>query len=90
MTDLPETIPSRITLTRSDLAVVLAHHADVVAAGLHADARTGLPELRAGVKRASELLTLHANALTADEETPAVAELLDSMLSCPVEQPPAV
>ncbi len=79
-----------LTLNRSQLAVLLAHHADVLAASLHADARSGLPELRAGMERAAELSTLHANALTADEETSTVAELLDSILTCPIDQPGSV
>jgi hypothetical protein len=65
---------ARITLRRDQLAALLAHHADVLAA-----------QLRTGYFRdawiAAERLDAHANALTADEETPAVAELLDSMLS---------
>jgi hypothetical protein len=70
--------PAQITLTRDQLAALLAHHADVLAA-----------QLRAGAARdnwiAAERLDAHAVALTAAEESPAVAELLDVMLT-PVAQ----
>ncbi|QFQ97438.1 hypothetical protein F9278_15830 [Streptomyces phaeolivaceus] len=82
MTNPPDTIPDQITITRSDLAAILAHHADVIAAQFRAVS----PWQRAAAQQLDE----HAHALTADKETPAVAELLDSALSCPIDQPPAV
>ncbi|MFI2437424.1 hypothetical protein [Streptomyces sp. NPDC018693] len=75
-----------ITLNRDQLAALLAHHADVLATHFRTDASTGLPGYRDGLNRGAELLGLHADRLTAEEEPPAVAELLDSMLTCPVEQ----
>jgi hypothetical protein len=75
------------TSARNRLAALLAHHADVAAAALRADARTGLPEYRSGMDRAVELLDLHAAHLTADKETPAVRELLDSILAFEAERP---
>ncbi|MDX3455082.1 hypothetical protein PV396_24595 [Streptomyces sp. ME02-8801-2C] len=81
MTTQPQP-PTHITLSRSDLAALLAHHADVLAAQLRADpARDGWI--------AAERLSEHGHALTAEEKTPAVAELLDSVLTFPLEQPPA-
>ncbi|MDQ0809884.1 antitoxin (DNA-binding transcriptional repressor) of toxin-antitoxin stability system [Streptomyces sp. B3I7] len=81
MTNQPETVPDHVTLTRDQLAAALAHHADVLAASLRTDRRTGLPEYAPGLQRATELLDLHAEHLTAETERPAVAELLDSMLT---------
>ncbi|ARF62864.1 hypothetical protein B1H20_16815 [Streptomyces violaceoruber] len=72
---------------RDRLAALLAHHADTIAAALRADARTGLPENRAGVGRAAELLDLHAAHLTEDEETLVVQELLDSILEFEAARP---
>ncbi|MGV2914604.1 hypothetical protein [Streptomyces alfalfae] len=63
----------RITLTRDQLAALLAHHADVLAARWRASPGRG-----AWV--AASALDSHAADLTADEETPAVRELLDSLL----------
>ncbi|MCI3271422.1 hypothetical protein [Streptomyces cylindrosporus] len=77
----------RLSLTRDQLAALLAHHADVLAAGFRADLSTAIPEDQEGIGRAAGLLDLHAQRLTADEETVAVAELLDSMMTCPVDQP---
>lgn len=73
---------SRIALTRSDLAVSLAHHADVLAAQLRTD-----PARDAWV--AAERLTEHANELTTEEKPPAVTELLDNIWTFPLEQQPA-
>jgi hypothetical protein len=73
MTDL-------ITLNRDQLAALLAHHADVLAAQLR-----GKPARDGWIT--AEQLDAHAAALTATEETPTVAELLDSMLTFPIEQP---
>ncbi|MFG3173694.1 hypothetical protein ACGFZC_01320 [[Kitasatospora] papulosa] len=86
---MPPTPTNPTTSARNRLAALLAHHADVAAAALRADARTGLPEYRSGMDRAVELLDLHAAHLTADEETPAVRELLDSILSFEAEHPAA-
>ena len=77
--------PDRVTLTRDQLAALLAHHADVLAARWRAVA----PGAGAWEVAAALSLTSHAMELTADVERPAVAELLDSMLTFPVEQPPA-
>lgn len=79
--------PDHITLNRSQLAALLAHHADVLAANIRSNKATGLAEHYLGMGRAAGLLDLHANALTADEETPAVAELLDAILTFPTGQP---
>ncbi|MGW5477657.1 hypothetical protein [Streptomyces sp. NPDC004008] len=70
-------------LTRNQLAALLAHHADVLAANLRMDGTTGLPENSAGIKRGAELLDLHAEHLTAEEECAPVSELLDSILAFP-------
>lgn len=67
-----------ITLNRDQLAALLAHHADTIAARWRESPGRG-----AWV--AASALDSHAAELTADEETPAVAELLDSMLSFEVE-----
>lgn len=77
----------RITLNRSQLAALLAHHADVLASNLRSNKATGLAEHYLGMGRAASLLDLHANALTADEETPDAAELLDAILTFPTGQP---
>lgn len=84
-TNTPETTMTtppadHITLTRDRLAALLAHHADVIAAHWRAVA----PWNRAAAQRLDE----HAHALTADEETPAVRELLDSILTFDTEQQP--
>ncbi|MET7429589.1 hypothetical protein ABZT16_11405 [Streptomyces flaveolus] len=89
-----------IHLSRDQLAALLAHHADVLAANLRTDGTTGLPENSAGIKRAAELLDLHAEHLTAETECAPVTELLDSILAFPayreawltsaVQQPAAV
>lgn len=89
-----------IHLSRDQLAALLAHHADVLAANLRTDGTTGLPENSAGIKRAAELLDLHAEHLTAEKECAPVTELLDSILAFPayreawltsaVQQPAAV
>ncbi|AQS70871.1 hypothetical protein [Streptomyces pactum] len=86
----PATVPARISLSRDQLAALLAHHADVLASNLQTDATTGLPERAAGLGRAAELLGLHAEHLTAEKECPPVAELLDSMLSFRAPSGPAV
>ncbi|MFD5002181.1 hypothetical protein ACFWMV_04665 [Streptomyces mutabilis] len=86
----PATVPARISLSRDQLAALLAHHADVLAANLQTDATTGLPERVAGLGRAVELLGLHAEHLTAEKECPPVAELLDSMLSFRAPSGPVV
>ncbi|UUU21689.1 hypothetical protein [Streptomyces sp. DSM 40750] len=78
MTNAP--VPSRIALTRDQLAALLAHHADVLAAQWRAD---GARDNWIGAER----LDAHAAVLAADEEAPAVAELLDSMLSFPLDPP---
>ena len=70
-------------LTRDQLAALLAHHADVLAANLRTDGTTGLPENAAGIKRAAELRDLHAEHLTAEKECAPVTELLDSILAFP-------
>lgn len=64
-----------ITVTRDQLAALLAHHADVIATRWDAYA----PD------PAAYALRTHAGELTADEETPFVRELLDSMLSFEAE-----
>lgn len=74
-------------LLRDRLAGLLAHHADVIAATLRVDAKTGLPEYREGVSRAAELLDLHAAHLTESEKTPATRELLDSILAFEDDHP---
>ncbi|MFE7547035.1 hypothetical protein [Streptomyces gardneri] len=71
MTDQTAATPDQITVTRDQLAALLAHHADVLAARWDAYA----PD------PAAYALRTHAGELTAEKETPAVAELLDSMLS---------
>jgi hypothetical protein len=71
MTDQTGTIPDHITVSRDQLAALLAHHADVIAARWDAYA----PD------PAAYALRTHAGELTAEEETPAVAGLLDSMMS---------
>ncbi|MFF9894935.1 hypothetical protein [Streptomyces longispororuber] len=68
----------RVTLNRDQLAALLAHHADVIAARWRESPGRG-----AWV--AASALDSHAADLTADEETPAVRELLDSMLSFEAE-----
>ncbi|MEV0443522.1 hypothetical protein AB0I46_31850 [Streptomyces spectabilis] len=73
----------RITLNRGKLAALLAHHADALAARWRtADGP--------GSWVAVSTLDSHAAELTADEETPAVRELLDSILSFNAEQQPVV
>jgi len=72
--------PEPITLNRDQLAALLAHHADTLAAQLRTDTARD-------AWIAAERLDAHALALTADQEAPAVAELLDSMLTFRVEQP---
>ncbi|MCG0066505.1 hypothetical protein L0F81_25020 [Streptomyces tricolor] len=79
----PDRTPADIYLTRNQLAALLAHHADVLAANLRTDETTGLPENRAGIKRAADLLDLHAEHLTAEKECTPVTELLDSILTFP-------
>ncbi len=74
--------PDRLTLSRGELAALLAHHADVIAARWRtADGP--------GAWLAASTLDSHADELTADEETPAVRELLDSVMSFDAEQQPA-
>jgi len=68
--------PGPITLNRDQLAALLAHHADVLAAQLRTDTARD-------AWIAAERLDDHADALTAEEESRAVAELLDSMLTFP-------
>jgi hypothetical protein len=68
--------PTQITLNRDQLAALLAHHADVLAAQLRTE-----PARDNWI--AAARLDAHAAALTAEEESPAVAELLDSMLAFP-------
>ncbi|MEU5716588.1 hypothetical protein AB0G71_12485 [Streptomyces sp. NPDC020403] len=84
---MTHTTPAAADQLRDRLAALLAHHADVLAATLRTDALSGLPEYRDGVHRAAGLLGLHAEHLTADEETPAVRELLDSILAFEAERP---
>lgn len=74
---------ARIALTRSDLAALLAHHADVIAARWRAVA----PGAGAWEVAASLALTSHANELSAEMERPAVAELLDNIWTFPLERP---
>ncbi len=62
---------------RDQLAALLAHHADVLAARWYAVA----PGAGAWEVAAAHSLRGHAAELVANTETPAVAELLDSMLS---------
>lgn len=71
--------PTQITLNRDQLAALLAHHADVLATRWRAVA----PGAGAWEVAAALSLTTHAEELTAEKEAPAVAELLDSMLSFP-------
>ncbi|MEU7032692.1 hypothetical protein ABZ958_03275 [Streptomyces sp. NPDC046237] len=71
MTDQTADVPDRITVSRDQLAALLAHHADVIAARWDAYA----PD------PAAYALRTHAGELTAEDETPAVAGLLDSMMS---------
>ncbi|MGC5400187.1 hypothetical protein ACPXCP_31160 [Streptomyces sp. DT20] len=71
---MPDTTP---TTDRNGLAALLAHHADVLAA--HWDAVIPDP--------AAYSLRVHAGELTADEETPFVRELLDSILAFETEPP---
>lgn len=75
-------VPDRITLTRSSLAVLLAHHADVLAARWRAVA----PGAGAWEVAAALSLTSHANELSAEMERPAVTELLDNIWTFPLEQ----
>lgn len=77
---LPAAPSDRVTLTRDHLAALLAHHADVIASRWDAYA----PD------PAAYALRRHADELTADEETTAVRELLDSIMSFTAEQQPAV
>jgi len=65
------TVPQKTTLTRNDLAALLAHHADVLAARLRPTGADG----------AVAMLKAHSNALVAERESPAVTELLDTILS---------
>ncbi|MFI1677018.1 hypothetical protein [Streptomyces sp. NPDC020607] len=74
---------ARITLNRDQLAALLAHHADTIAARWRES-----PGRSAWV--AASALDSHAADLTADEETPAVRKLLDSMLSFETEHPAAL
>jgi hypothetical protein len=69
-----------MTTDRDRLAALLAHHADVLAARWRA---TDGP----GSWVAASTLESHAAELTADEETPAVRELLDSILAFEAEHP---
>lgn len=78
----PSTPADRITLNRDQLAALLAHHADVLASRWRA---TEGP----GSWVAASTLESHAAELTADEETPAVRELLDSVMAFNAEQQPA-
>ncbi|WAL93947.1 hypothetical protein [Streptomyces sp. Je 1-369] len=79
----PPAPAGRITLNRDQLAALLAHHADVIAARWRESPGRG-----AWV--AASALDSHAADLTADEETPAVRKLLDSMLSFETEHPAAL
>ena len=78
----PITDQQHIALTRSDLAVILAHHADVLAAQLRSDAGRD-------AWIAAERLTEHANELTTEEKPSAVTELLDNIWTFNLEQQPA-
>ncbi|MER8083813.1 DUF6011 domain-containing protein [Streptomyces sp. NPDC094048] len=71
------------TTDRNRFAALLAHHADVIAARWHFAA----PGPGAWEVAASLALTSHANELTDDEETPAVRELLDSIMAFEAEHP---
>ncbi|WP_309029063.1 hypothetical protein [Streptomyces alfalfae] len=71
----------RITLTRDQLTALLAHHADTIAARWDAVA----PGAGAWEVAAAHSLRGHAAELVAPTERPAVAELLDSMLSFEAE-----
>lgn len=72
----PDKPERSVTLDRSGLAALLAHHADVLAARWHAAAPgPGAWEITAALS-----LTSHANDLTGEEETPAVTELLDNII----------
>ncbi len=75
----------RVTLSRDQLAALLAHHADVIAARWDAVA----PGAGAWEVAAAYSLRGHAAELTADEETSAVRELLDSIMSFNAEHQPA-
>ncbi|GGV46090.1 hypothetical protein [Streptomyces spectabilis] len=81
----PSAPADSVTLTRGQLAALLAHHADVLAARWHAVA----PGAGAWEVAAAYSLRGHAAELTADEETPAVRELLVSVLTFNAEQQPA-
>ncbi|MEU9792920.1 hypothetical protein AB0E27_20220 [Streptomyces sparsogenes] len=71
-------VPDTLTVNRAQLAALLAHHADVIAARWDAYA----PD------PAAYSLRVHARELTAEEESPAVAKLLDAVLACPIEPAP--
>lgn len=76
----PTTDPAdRVTLNRDQLAGLLAHHADVLAARWYAAA----PGAGAWEVAAALALRSHAQELTAEEETTPVAELLDDVMSFP-------
>lgn len=65
---------------RDRLAALLAHHTDLLAAHLRTN-----PARDRWI--AAEQLDTHALALTADEETPAVRQLLDDILAFDAEHP---
>ncbi len=75
-------VPDRITLNREQLAALLAHHADVIAARWRAVA----PGAGAWGVAASASLATHAGELT--EGTAFASEMLDSMMVFPLEQSP--
>ncbi|MEU8473725.1 hypothetical protein [Streptomyces hygroscopicus] len=77
-------VPDTMTVNRAQLAALLAHHADVIASRWRAVA----PGAGAWEVAAALSLTGHADELTAEEESPATAELLDAMLGCPIEPAP--
>ncbi|MES9804948.1 hypothetical protein [Streptomyces cinereoruber] len=77
MTDQTTAIPKRITVNRDQLAALLAHHADVLAARWRAVA----PGAGAWEVAAALSLTSHADELTDEAERPSVTKLLDSMMS---------
>ncbi|MEL3944835.1 hypothetical protein [Streptomyces sp. LNU-CPARS28] len=76
--------PDSITLNRDQLAALLAHHADILAARWDAVA----PGAGAWEVAAAHSIRGHAAELTSGQERPAIRELLDSILT-EAEQPAA-
>jgi hypothetical protein len=76
-TDEESPASARVTLTRTQMAGLLAHHADVLAARWNAAASDpGTWEVAAALS-----LREHAGELCDETESPAVAELLDSAMA---------